>query len=48
VRKHLVRYASGFDGCVDLRRKLVVAENAVEVETVVNDFLHSMGYKTGG
>ena len=44
VRKHLVKYVTGFDGCVDLRKKLVMTESANEVEAVVDDFLHNKGH----
>ncbi len=38
MRKHLSWYARGFDGAGEMRRKLVQASNALEVEGIVNNF----------
>ncbi len=38
MRKHLVRYAHGFDGAVDLRKKLVFSESAEDVKKAVDSF----------
>lgn len=43
MRKHLVRYAHGFDGATELRKRLVTAENSGDVEKVVKEFLHKYG-----
>lgn len=38
MRKHLTWYARGFDGAADLRQKLVLTNNADEVEKIVKEF----------
>lgn len=38
MRKHLVKYAHGFEGAVDLRKKLVMAESAEDVKKAVDAF----------
>ncbi len=39
MKKHYKAYVNGFDGAKELRVKLMEAENATEVEKIVNDFL---------
>ncbi len=39
MRKHLVGYANGFPNAVDLRKKLVMTNNADEVEKEINEWL---------
>ncbi len=39
MKKHYKAYVNGFDGAKELRVKLMEAENATEVENIVNDFL---------
>lgn len=39
MRKHLAWYVHGFDGASSLRRKLVISNNADEVEEIVSEFL---------
>ncbi|MDO8564430.1 MAG: tRNA-dihydrouridine synthase [bacterium] len=39
MKKHYKAYANGFDGAKELRIKLMEAENAAEVENIVNNFL---------
>jgi tRNA-dihydrouridine synthase len=39
MKKHYKAYVNGFDGAKELRVKLMEAENASEVESIVNDFL---------
>ena len=39
MKKHLKSYLSGIDGAVDLRAKLMDANNAGEVEKIVSEFL---------
>lgn len=39
MKKHYKAYVNGFDGAKELRVKLMEAENANEVEKIVNDFL---------
>lgn len=40
MKKHYKAYVNGFDGAKELRMKLMEAENAEEVERIVNEFLH--------
>ena len=39
MRKHLACFARGFEGSVGLRKKLMTADNAEEVEMMVEEFL---------
>jgi tRNA-dihydrouridine synthase len=39
MKKHYKAYVSGFDGAKELRVKLMEADNAKEVEMLINDFL---------
>jgi len=39
MKKHYKAYVNGFDGAKELRMKLMEAENATEIENIVNDFL---------
>ncbi|MFZ3020357.1 MAG: tRNA-dihydrouridine synthase family protein [Minisyncoccia bacterium] len=39
MKKHFKAYVNGFDGAVDLRKKLMETNNSSEVEMMVNDFL---------
>jgi tRNA-dihydrouridine synthase len=39
MKKHYKAYANGFNGAKELRVKLMEAENASQVEKIVNDFL---------
>ncbi len=39
MKKHFKAYVNGFDGAKELRVKLMEAENAKQVEKIVNDFL---------
>lgn len=39
MKKHYKAYVNGWDGAKELRMKLMDAENATEVENIVNDFL---------
>ncbi len=39
MKKHYKAYVNGFDGAKELRVKLMEAENAAEVEKIVNEFL---------
>ncbi|MEO5635249.1 MAG: tRNA-dihydrouridine synthase [Candidatus Paceibacterota bacterium] len=41
MKKHYKAYVNGFDGAKELRIKLMETNSAVEVETIVNDFLKS-------
>ncbi len=41
MRKHLASYAKGFEGSVSLRKRLMSAEGAEQVEALVVDFLSS-------
>jgi nifR3 family TIM-barrel protein len=41
MKKHYKAYVSGFDGAKELRVKLMEANNAKEVEILINDFLKS-------
>jgi hypothetical protein len=42
MKKHYKAYVNCFDGAKELRIKLMEAENASEIENIVNDFLHSI------
>ena len=39
MRKHLACYARGFEGSSSLRKRLMMAENSEQVETLVEEFL---------
>ncbi len=39
MKKHYKAYVNGFDGAKELRMKLMEAENAQQVEKIINDFL---------
>jgi tRNA-dihydrouridine synthase len=39
MKKHYKAYVNGFDGAKELRMKLMEAENASEIELMVNEFL---------
>ena len=39
MRKHLVGYTKGFDGSSGLRKKLVMADSAKDVERLTSEFL---------
>lgn len=39
MKKHYKAYVNGFEGAKELRMKLMEAENTLQVETIVNDFL---------
>ncbi len=39
MKKHYKAYVNGFDGAKELRMKLMDAENATEVESIVDEFL---------
>ncbi|EKD53113.1 MAG: hypothetical protein ACD_61C00150G0002 [uncultured bacterium] len=39
MRKHLAGYIRGFEGSTGLRKKLMTAENAEQVESLINEFL---------
>jgi tRNA-dihydrouridine synthase len=39
MKKHYKAYVNGFDGAKELRMKLMEAENASEVEKLVQEFL---------
>ena len=39
MKKHYKSYVNGFDGAKELRMELMGAQNAKEVEDVVNRFL---------
>ena len=39
MKKHYKAYVNGFDGAKELRVKLMEAENATQIENIVNDFL---------
>jgi len=39
MRKHLAGYIRGFEGSIGLRKKLMTAENAEQVESLINEFL---------
>jgi nifR3 family TIM-barrel protein len=41
MKKHYKAYVQGFDGAKELREKLMLAENASEVEAIVGEFLKS-------
>jgi tRNA-dihydrouridine synthase len=41
MKKHLKAYCEGFPGCKELRTKMMEAENTVEMERLVNEFLMS-------
>lgn len=43
MKKHYKAYVHGFDGAKELRVELMEAENASEIENIVNDFLHKIG-----
>jgi nifR3 family TIM-barrel protein len=43
MKKHYKAYVNGFDGAVELRTKLMNANNAREVEKIVNGFLKNNG-----
>jgi nifR3 family TIM-barrel protein len=38
MRKHLGWYANGFEGAVELRKKLVTTNNVAEVEQIISEF----------
>lgn len=38
MRKHMAWYMNGFEGALDLRKKLMMTNNLADVETVVNEF----------
>jgi len=40
MKKHFKAYVSGWDGAKELRMKLMEANNAEEVEKIINDFLN--------
>jgi len=42
MKKHYKAYVNGFNGAKELRMKLMDAENASQVEAIVNDFLKEM------
>jgi nifR3 family TIM-barrel protein len=42
MKKHYKAYVNGFDGAKELRMKLMEAENASQVENIVNDFLKNI------
>ena len=39
MKKHYKAYVNGFDGAKELRMKLMSAENATQIEIIINDFL---------
>ena len=41
MKKHYKAYVQGFDGAKELREKLMEAENATEIETIVHEFLQT-------
>ena len=41
MKKHYKAYVQGFDGAKELREKLMLAENANEIETIVEKFLEN-------
>ena len=43
MKKHYKAYVNGFEGAKELRMKLMEAENAKQVEDIVNDFLRKIG-----
>lgn len=43
MKKHFKAYVSGFDGAKELRVKLMEANNAKEVQEIINDFLQKIG-----
>ena len=40
MKKHYKAYVQGFDGAKELREKLMLAENATQIEEIVNAFLN--------
>lgn len=42
MKKHFKAYINGFDGAKELRAKLMEAENAKQVEKIINDFLKKL------
>lgn len=42
MKKHYKAYINGFDGAVELRTKLMEAENALEVSRIVEEFLSTV------
>jgi len=40
MKKHYKAYVNGFDGAKELRVKLMDTQNASQVETIINEFLH--------
>lgn len=42
MKKHYKAYVNGFDGAVDLRKRLMEAKDASEVESVVEEFLKNL------
>jgi nifR3 family TIM-barrel protein len=45
MKKHYKAYVNGFDGAMEVREKLMLCNNATEVEATVNEFLktHTVG-----
>jgi tRNA-dihydrouridine synthase len=41
MKKHFKAYVNGFDGAKELRMKMMEAENVIEIEKLVEDFLKS-------
>jgi len=41
MKKHFKAYVNGFDGAAELRGKLMEAENSVQMETEINQFLQN-------
>ena len=39
MKKHYKAYVSGWDGAKDFRAKLMKAENAIDVENIVDEYL---------
>ena len=39
MKKHYKAYVQGFDGAKELREKLMLADNATQIEEIVNEFL---------
>ncbi len=38
LKKHIKAFATGFDGAADLRARLMAAENATELQTVIDEY----------
>jgi len=47
MRKNFRAYASGFEGCSELRAKLLQVKNLEETEKIITEFLRDINFKQG-